>query len=140
MKIFAIVFCSLILVSCASRDPKFEKEKVCSSQSLNYLKKQTKTKKYLFSEALNQELMQTQPTMQQCYESFRARSGQEEFNTCLVVGVDRKGKTEFFNFSSNDIQMDKEFIECAHKVTKSLQYGKHGKNYVIVQAYQFYYQ
>jgi hypothetical protein len=139
-KVFFLLL-GFFIVSCSTiPTPNFETEKVCSKESLKYLQSQQKTKKQLFIESLSAELQATQERMQTCYNEFRARTGKEEFNTCLVVGVDKKGKTEFFNFSSREAALDKKFIECAHQVTKSVQYGKHGKNYVMVQSYQFYYQ
>ncbi len=140
MKIVFGMLLSFLIVSCSSKVPNFEKEKVCSKESLHYLQKQQKTKKQIFAESLNTELLSTQDRMQACYNEFKARTGKDEFNTCLVVGVDKKGKTEFFNFSSKEVSLDDKFIECAHQVTKNLEYGKHGKDYVLVQSYQFYYQ
>ncbi len=140
MKLLTFVLSCLLLMSCATPDRKFSSEKTCSNESLNYIKKNQRSKKFLFSPALTAALQETQTTMQGCYEAYRARTGKEEFNTCLVVGVNGRGRTEYFEFSSKEVQLDKEFIKCAHTVTKKLQYGKHGTNYVMLQSYQFYYQ
>ena len=139
MKTIFILLVGLLVMSCAS-DPAFVKEKVCSPQSLSYLQKTLKFRKHKYIAPLSAELLKTQTTMQTCYEAYRARTGKDEFNTCLVVGVDSRGRTEFFNLSSQEVPLDREFLNCAHRATKPVKYGRYGRNYVMVQAYQFYYQ
>lgn len=139
MKNLFLFLLALATVSCATPEPQFNQEKVCSKEALRYLKNQ-KSRKQIHTQALANELSKTQRDIQLCYEDFKARTGKEEFNTCLVVGVDRRGRTDFFNFSSADAQLDKTFIQCARSVTRNMRYGEFGKNYTLVQSYQFYYQ
>lgn len=129
----------LSLVSCASKKPRFVKEKVCSQEALKYLRnprnqfKTTNTRPSLIA-----EIGATTTQMQQCYEEFKDRTGHEEFNTCLVVGVDYSGNVDFFNFSSEEVQVDQGLINCAQKVTSSIPYSQYGKNFILIQSYQFY--
>lgn len=128
----------MILSSCASKN-EFSKEKVCSDSSLKYLKHPANLSKFkTYPNKLIEELNATQRSIQLCYEDFRNRSGFEEFNTCLVVGIDHLGRTEFFNFSSKEIPLDETFIRCARSVTSSIAYSMYGKDYILVQSYQFF--
>ncbi len=139
MKSLFLLFLIISIVSCASPQPVFNQNKACSKESLRYLKNQ-KDRKQVHTQALADELGKTQRDIQLCYEDFKVRTGKKEFNTCLVVGVDSRGKTDFYHFSSADPSIDREFISCAHSVTKNVNFGRFGKNYTLVQSYQFYYQ
>src|SRR5687768_9864055 len=111
MKILTAVSTLLLLAACASDGPKFDKDKVCSTQSLKYLKNpRNRTKSFRPNPALVQEVAKTHRDMQLCYEDFKLRSGLEEFNTCLVVGIDERGKREFMNFDSREVELDQQFI------------------------------
>lgn len=137
MKKIILLFCLVSLASCANRP--FEKEKVCSKNALSYLKNpRNKTKRAPVSTRLNQELLNTQAGMQLCYEDFKRRTGKEEFQTCMVVGIDQRGKTEYFDFSSRDAYLDRKFMRCAAAVTRKVPYQKYGKNYILIQSYNFY--
>ncbi|MCM2351059.1 MAG: hypothetical protein NDI69_13640 [Bacteriovoracaceae bacterium] len=137
-----LLFCFMMLVflgSCASEKPKFVKEKVCSREALKYLNNpRNKHKRSHSSPSLMTEIANTSKSMQLCYEDFKNRTGYEEFNTCLVVGVDHWGNTEFLNFSSREIKLDQAFLDCARSVTGSVPYSKYGTNYILIQSYQFY--
>jgi hypothetical protein len=136
-KIISILSLALI-TSCSTFKP-FEKEKICSRNALSYLKlPKNKTKRAPMSPHLNQEMLNTQDGMQLCYEDFKRRTGKEEFQTCMVVGVDQRGKTEYFDFSSKEASLDKVFLRCAQAVTKKVPYPKYGKNYILIQSYNFY--
>ena len=142
MKSLTLILLPLFLLSCATKapTPEFSREEVCSQQALRYLNHPANRKKL---KSVHPNLMSmmanTGPGMQLCYDDLKARTGRDEFNTCLVVGVNSKGRTEFFDFSSQDI-MDQQFLDCAKRVTKQIPYGQFGKNYILVQSYQFYYQ
>jgi hypothetical protein len=139
MKSIPFLLAVLFLTSCASDKPKFVKENVCSEQALKYLKNpRNRYKKQANSPKLIQDMANTTNSMQLCYEDFKNRTGYEEFNTCLVVGVDHRGRTEFFNFGSKEIKLDKTFEKCAQTVTKSVRYSSYGRNYILIQSYQFY--
>lgn len=130
-----------LITSCASKNKDFAHDKVCSKDSVKYLKNpRNKTKTTVMNSALLNELAKTQQSMQLCYEDYKNRTGHDEFDTCLVVGVDRRGKTEFYNFAAQGAPMDERFMNCAKAVTRKIPYGKYGKNYILVQSYQFYYE
>lgn len=131
--------CLLLLVSsCGSFKP-FIKEKVCAPHAVSYITKSTgRSKSPPLTPMLRQKLEETKVSMQRCYENYMRRTGHKEFQTCMVVGIDHKGNTEFFNFSSQDIHSDRGFIQCAAKVTKRVPYSTFGKNYILVQSYNFY--
>jgi len=125
------------LFSCAQK--KFVKENVCSPNALSYMKK-SKGRRFLppKNEALRKKIAETQTGMQQCYDSYMKRTGHDEFQTCMVVGVDGNGKLEYYNFSSQETHSDRAFIQCAVKVTKKVPFQKYGKNYILLQSYNFY--
>ena len=138
MRNFPLLFL-LMLLSCASEKPQFVKENVCSTEALKYLRNPRNQFKSTYTgPSLIAELNSTSSRMQQCYEDFKNRTGQEEFNTCLVVGVDYSGNIDFFNFSSREVHFDQAFINCAQNVTSSIPYAQYGKNYILIQSYQFY--
>ncbi len=128
-----------VALSCTSNNSRFDKEKVCSELALKYLKNpRNKNKQLLNSPELQRAVSATKKSMQLCYEDFRNRSEVDEFRTCLVVGIDEAGEKEFFNFSTQEVQMDERFMDCAKAVTGSLPYSTFGSNYILIQAYQFY--
>lgn len=139
MKSITFMMLLILISSCASNKPEFVKEKVCSNQALKYLKNpRNKYKRAPSSPKLIQAMTNTTRSMQLCYEDFKNRTGHEEFNTCLVVGVNNSRQTEFYNFGSKDVQLDKAFMDCARSVTRSVPFTKYGSNYILIQSYQFY--
>lgn len=139
MKLFFLLFLPLFLTACSSPRPKFKKENVCSYEALRYLRNPRNVMKTRRpSPQLIQEMTKTSRNMQLCYEDFRLRSGVDEFNTCLVVGIDDAGETEFYNFGSNEVELDEQFIRCARSVTQNVPYSAYGTNYILIQSYQFY--
>lgn len=139
MKLITFMMLLILISSCASNKPEFVKEKVCSNQALKYLKNpRNKYKRAPSSPKLIQAMTNTTRSMQLCYEDFKNRTGHEEFNTCLVVGVNNSRRTEFYNFGSKDVQLDKAFMDCARAVTSSVPFNKYGSNYILIQSYQFY--
>jgi hypothetical protein len=138
MKVLVLL---VLVAACASKKNDFSQDKVCSKDSVKYLSHpKNKSKTTVMSSELLNELAKTQQSMQLCYEDLRNRTGHEEFDTCLVVGVDKRGKTEFYNFAAQGSPLDERFLNCARGVTKKIPYGKYGKNYILVQSYQFYYE
>jgi hypothetical protein len=133
-----LILLALIFSSCSSRP--FSTEKVCSKSSLKYLKDpRNKSKRAPMSAGLNQEMQNTQMAMQYCYDDFKRRTGRDEFQTCLVVGVDPIGQTEYFDFSSKEVPLDSAFLKCAQAVTRKVPYPKYGSNYILIQSYNFHY-
>jgi hypothetical protein len=124
------------LTSCSSR--KFVKEEVCSPSSLAYLKSaKGREKGPQMTQALERQLLATKQEIQSCYDEFYARTDTSEFQTCLVVGVDVTGMMDYYHFSSQDIQSDKKFIQCAVRVTKRIPWWQYGTNYTVLQTYNF---
>ena len=139
MRVLSTILVSLLLSACSTPKPKFVKENVCSNQSLKYLRNpRNKIKRALYSPRLIQDMAGTSRSMQLCYEDFKQRPGNEEFNTCMVVGINESGETDFYNFGSKEVRLDKTFLACAEAVTKSVPYNSYGSNYILIQAYQFY--
>ena len=139
MRTIAILLLVCFAISCSSQKPKFKKEKVCSHEALRYLSHPLHKRKAVIKDhRLIQSLAGTTRDMQLCYEDFKQRTGIEEFNTCLVVGVDESGGMEFYNFSSKEAKLDTAFLKCAEAVTKSVPYANFGSNYILIQSYKFY--
>lgn len=129
----------LFITSCTTEKPKFKKEQTCSYEALRYLRNpRNKYKQRIRNPKLISDMASTARSMQLCYEDYKNRSGHEEFNTCLVVGIDDYGEMEFFNFGAGEVKLDEGFIKCAKAVTKSIPYSSYGTNYVLIQSYQFY--
>lgn len=126
------------IFSCSTSKP-FVKENVCSPNAVSYIKNSKgRTFAPPASPALRQKLAETQTGMQQCYQDYMRRTGHKEFQTCMVVGVDRLGRMEYYNFSAQDTNSDRAFIQCAVKVTKKIPFQRYGKNYILLQSYNFY--
>ncbi len=139
MKTLSLILLLMFISSCASEKPRFIKEKVCSNESLKYLRNpRNSIKRAPRSAALVRDIAKSSRGMQACYEEFKNRTGHEEFNTCLVVGVNEYARTEFYNFSSQQINLDQKFMNCARKVTSSIPFEKYGSNYILIQSYKFY--
>lgn len=139
MKTGAVLLLLISLISCSTEKPRFRKDNVCSHEALRYLKNpRNKFKQKQIGSELVKVLAGTTRSMQLCYEDFKNRTGLEEFNTCLVVGIDDYGEMEFFNFGSREVQLDESFLNCAKAVTKSVPYSTYGTNYILIQSYQFY--
>lgn len=139
MKSLALLLMIFFISSCASEKPNFVKENVCSREALKYLRNpRNKEKRAINNPRLIQDMANTSRSMQLCYEDFKNRTGSEEFNTCLVVGVDQYGRLEFHNFSSTEVELDQKFVNCAKSVTSSVAYPEYGRNYILIQSYKFY--
>lgn len=137
MKSLLLVSLSLLLFSCASSKDNFVPEKTCSDLSLKYIKN-NKQKRYLQSQEIINALQGTQAGVQACYDSFVKRKGEDEFNTCLVIGYDNRGKLDYWELSSKEAKLDQEFVNCSNKVIGQVPFWKFGKNYILVQSYHFY--
>lgn len=136
---FSYLLLLIFIAGCAAPQPRFVKEKACSRVSLKYLKNpRNRFKQLLNNPELTHKLAETQKSMQLCYEDFKNRTGVEEFNTCLVVGVDYFGNLDFYNFSTEEVRVDQAFMKCARAVTESVKYPEYGRNFILVQSYQFY--
>lgn len=134
-----LLILTLTFVSCSTPRRPFRKDVSCSNQAIKYLKNPRNTdKKINHSPALMKSMAKTTEGMQSCYEEFKQRTENDTFNTCLVVGVDEKGRTDFYNFGSQEVELDQEFLNCAGRITKQLNYAAFGKNYILLQSYQFY--
>lgn len=139
MRIIPFILFMLMITSCASSKQPFQKERTCSNESLKYLKNpRNKEKVILRNPDLIKDMARTSGPIQKCYEDFSKRSGNDEFNTCLVVGVDRAGELEFYNFGSREVSLDQKFLHCAKTVTRNIPFSKYGQNYILIQSYRFY--
>lgn len=139
MRLLTFLLLTIFMCSCASEKPAFVKEKVCSNESLKYLRNpRNRDKRAIQNPQLIQDMAATTRSMQLCYEDFKNRTGHEEFNTCLVVGVDHYGDLEFYNFGSKEVRLDQAFLNCARAVTQNVSYSSYGSNYILIQSYQFF--
>lgn len=132
-----LTFSLILLAGCAGRNH-FEAADVCSPTALKFVKQaRDRDRAPLMTEALRRELEASKQSMQKCYDDFYARTGQDEFKTCLVVGVDVTGMLDFYSFSAREIQSDRQFVQCAVNVTKTIQFWRYGTNYTLIQSYNF---
>ena len=137
MKTTILITLLLLLSACASKDVKFDQQKTCSPLALNYLKTH-KHRRFLQSTEAIDQMEKTQPGVQACYEAYAKRTGNDEFDTCLVVGYDPKGKMDFYELSSKAVKLDSEFLKCANAAIGAVPFWKLGTNYILLQSYHFY--
>lgn len=139
MKLLSFMLLLMLISACASEKSNFVKEQVCSNQAIKYLKNPRNKIKHINSHPLlKEEMANTSKAMQSCYESFGHGNSDDEFNTCLVVGVNEFSQVEFYDFSSQQINLDPEFIQCTLEITKTIQFEKYGPNTIFIHAYKFY--
>lgn len=140
MKFYLYFLFLVSFLSCAIQSPQFAKERDCSNEALKYLRNPRNiSKSFTGHPKLVEDIQRTVPEMQICYEDFKKRTGYDEFNTCLVVGIDEKGEMDFYNFGSRQIELDEKFLQCARYLTQNLPYSSYGSNYIFVQSYKFYF-
>jgi hypothetical protein len=145
MKIIASTFL-LIITACASNRiqdeiPPYSKEKVCSNEALIYLKKHSSPnldiKKYSY-EDIRPRLLSLEPAIRKCYEDEMERTNKNHsFNLCLVVGYTKKGTMDFFEFSTREIEISKEFQGCLSNL-KDREELIGFKDLSIIQPYRLY--
>lgn len=121
-----------IVTACSSNRNKevilpFTKEKVCSERALIYLKGKhsttsPSTNKYS-EDDIRSRMLSLEPLIKKCYnEEIERSSKSHSFNLCLVVGYNKKGFMDFFEFSTREIHISNEFQKCLSnlKGTKEL--------------------
>lgn len=137
MKTPLLVTLLIFFSACATKEIQFDPKKTCSPLALKYLKTNKLRPLLQSTEAIDQ-MQRTQPGVQACYETFAKRSGIEEFDTCLVVGFDDKGKMDFYELSSMQAKLDNRFLKCANAAIGIVPFWKLGTNYSLLQSYHFY--
>ncbi len=134
----------LAVISCASHHqvkiPNFMKEKVCSVTSINYLQKypaKTKNSSSKIEES-TAKMLSLQPLVRKCYEQEMLETKSEpSFNLCLVTGYDKKGKQEFFEFSTNEIKLSENLISCLNNL-KNREELNGLKDVTVMQPFRLY--
>lgn len=122
----------LMLASCAHTFkvpraiPAFHKKKVCSEESLKYLKGHSQ-KAQALAAAPMRELMA-------CYEKFGAMAS---YNACLVAGFDKEGKQEFFEISSREVTLSDDIKKCFSEISQLAPFTEM-KNATVLQPLRFY--
>ena len=140
-------FCFLVLVlliaSCGTKKQNtptvFVPGKICSERSLAYLEK-TKPKDNVVKPAYSESeiqpyLIALAPLVQQCYRAELERKvSDESFPLCLVVGLDKRGNKEFFEFSNKERNFSDQFNKCLKGIEKLAGF-QNLKNLSILQPY-----
>lgn len=135
----SILFLPLLAQISACSSKEFIKESSCSRASLNFLRAtRTRERAPQMLHALQRDLEGTRKEMQGCFDDFYRRVGQSNFHTCLVVGVDVTGNMDYFRFSAAEINLDRDFLNCATRVTRRIPWWRYGTDYQLVQSYYFY--
>ncbi len=111
----------LTLTACSSNRvqdtiPPFSKEKVCSDESLAYLERSS-AHPHLNEKVLEEEIyprmLSLEPSIRKCYEDEMERTGKyHSFNLCFVAGYSSRGEMDYFEFSTHEIELSKEFKTC----------------------------
>lgn len=118
---------SLLLLSCSSSRPSlapFDESRVCSANSLKYhgAKALTTARKKKSSDAqIASEMEKLKPFIQQCYEEELLRTQRDiEFHLCLVAGFDRRGRWEYYQFSSDEKDLTAAMKYCLEDLRKKV--------------------
>lgn len=114
-----LILLTLLFVTACATAPKplpvFEKDKVCSSSSLEYYKNAPKMTK-AGQQAAHKIMMSMQPHVIKCYNEEIARTKPQNFYVCMALGYDRKGRIEYFEMSNNTISVTPEFVTCLSRL------------------------
>jgi hypothetical protein len=123
----------IFLFSCSSHRPQqtqiphFDKDAVCSPEARAYIVKYPKfNAKPRYTHADSRPyVLKLQPFVQACHQQEMSRTGQQNsYNLCLVVGLDKKGYKEFFQFSTTEIVLTNEMKKCLDDIKLKADFGK----------------
>lgn len=128
-----LVFISLIAACSSHQYPKkaepFKQEDICSQKGIGYLEslKSTELKSTEPTDemivAVSEKLKMLAPGVQSCFQAEIERTDTyEPVTVCLITGVDKKGKLEFFEFSNKKQKMTSEFWDCLQSLRSSFKY------------------
>ncbi len=129
-----------ILVGCGSwaKVRPFKKKNVCSDASLAYVKKHEKGNLRKNDEKRVQKRMsKIESQIKACYKNEVKKESYNKpaFNLCLVMGYDKEGAIDFFEFSTKEYKMSDSLVQCL-SVIKSSPDLKGLKNITFVQPYR----
>ena len=127
MKLLSITLI-ILMASCSSSSRReleaFEETRVCSGNSLRYYKskKLTTDRKRKSGEAqIQQEMAKLQPLIQQCYEEELLRTQRDiEFHLCFIAGFDRRGRWDYYQFSSDEKDLTAAMKYCLEDLRKKV--------------------
>lgn len=115
----------------------FDQNRVCSANSLKYytVGKLTTDRKKKSSEAeVQKEMAKLQPLIQQCYEEELLRTQRDiEFHLCLVAGFDRRGRWDYYQFSSDNKDLTAAMKYCLEDLRKKVRVKL--KNVKVLQPF-----
>ena len=115
MNLVWVLLLSLLTTSCATQQSSpgslpFDQQRVCSAESLNYLKT---APQFVPSDATYERVLTLAPEIKKCYDNeIVLRNSYPPFNLCLVVGYDRAGAIEYFQFSTSDTELSPDMNRC----------------------------
>lgn len=141
-----LILLSLLAVACAAHKPlpevpQFDKVKVCSDASLNFMEKvkitKPETTRFHTEAEIQTRMINLEPHVRKCYEELLQINKDAAFNLCFVVGYDVKGNQTYFEFSSKEYNMPEHFKACLNtlKTSKELE-GL--KNIAVLQPFKLY--
>lgn len=144
MKLIFLIFLASNF-SCGSKNPRqttvppFNAKKVCSKTSLAYLETEAPKKRKNYQQSdIRPYMLPIEPLVKNCYQTEVNRTSfANHFNLCLVVGVDKVGKKEFFEFSTTEISMAAPLQECLKEIEAIVNFDEL-KDLVIVQPFRLY--
>jgi uncharacterized protein YxeA len=127
-----------VLVGCGSwsKVRPFKKKNVCSDASLEYVKKQSNVKKN-DEKRIQNRMGKIESQIKACYknEVKKETYSKPAFNLCLVMGYDKAGEIDFFEFSTKEYRMSESLVKCL-SVIKSSKDLKGLKNVTFIQPYR----
>lgn len=117
----------MVLAGCSTLGEKlepFEPSRVCSTNSLKYYSvgKLTTDRKRKSSETqIQKEMLKLQPLVQQCYEEELLRTQRDiEFHLCFIAGFDRRGRWDYYQFSSDEKDLTAAMKYCLEDLRKKV--------------------
>lgn len=141
-----LILLPFLAAACATHQPlpelpQFDKQKVCSAESLKYMESRKSMKpstpKFHTEEEIHTRMINLEPQVKKCYEELLASDGTASFNLCFIFGFDLKGKLEYFQFSTNEFQTPASFNQCLDKI-KSSKELLNLKNISVLQPFKLY--
>lgn len=130
---------SLLLSACSGikTPPLFVKSEVCSQKSQDYINSHLLMP--LPDPRLSRSLyLNLKPLVTACYEIESKDHPKERlFNLCMVAGINKNGKQDFFEFSTNESDLSPDFWHCINRLSHRLEFLDF-KDTVLIHAFPLY--
>lgn len=147
MKILLLIFFTLTVSACSTA--KFDKNVNCSPRALNFLNNEIHDGPNdikLGEDNINKSFNATKEIMtnissdlHKCYQDSLDKGFVEQYNVCVVLKLDEKGKILFLDVDDHNKTINLELQNCFVKKLESTDFSKlKNKTTTVVQPYNLY--